>query len=419
MKTNSAITMTLTVLMTILFSEMVFALYTPEPASGGRFFRSKGTKAAQDYLTYMEIQDRYRIPTYVKGVDLGPVHLRPYIDYTREWDSNVFLSDDNEKSDWINRLNAGGDFEIPIDGGQHLIYGGGHSATEWFSRFDDQDHSDFLFQGGFQLNFSSFRLGAQEQFERTSSRSRTEFTERTKRNENTIRGLLEVPLAQMFLETEIIDYDVDFRQSQSSQFDHHEFSVLPRVGFDLASEHQILGELGYTNLSYDNENRDGDVLAPMVGLRGKLTELISYQIWNGVQFRNYDERDNYVGYAARGALFYDTADQKSQVRLMANRQPVESTFQDNSYYVRNELDVQFRQNIGERFNVYLGWLMQFNNYEGTREDFVWEPRVRGEVFIFREIVTLFGEYRFTGRGSNTSGQDYGRHLTNFGVGMKF
>ena len=74
----------------------------PQPESEGKFFPSKGTKSSETYenTAGMPIYD------YAKGIQWGPVHLRPNVDYSLNWVDNIFLDEDNNKSDFINRLLA-------------------------------------------------------------------------------------------------------------------------------------------------------------------------------------------------------------------------------------------------------------------------------------------------------------------------
>lgn len=412
----------------VLVSSPVFA-ELPPLKSEGKFFESKGTKAEEAY------EEKAGAPVYEygKGIQLGPAHFKPFIQYDRIWDNNIFRDENGRKEDWINHLNTGVVGELPLGGGQHLLSGGYAADYEWFERFDSQDHGDHTVDAGLNLNFVPFSLGIDENFKRTVDRSGTEFTQRVPRNENAVRGLLEVPFAQFFLETEVYDLDVDYRLPEDEIFNHHDFTIFQRVGFDLSPRTQILGEYGYKNISYGEStvDRDGDANQVALGLRGALTELVTYQIWGGAQFRIYDDstRPDYHGPIARGAIDYAISP-TATIGLKGDRNPQESTFDGQSFYVRNRLELNWKQQVAERLYLKSREIFQYNEYsrensfirdneQVTRKDAVWETGVGLEYFMPNELVSFFGEYKYRARESNTGLLDYDDQTVNFGVKATF
>lgn len=411
----------LTVLSAFLFcfARPLWAVYSPDPQSGGTYFYAKGTKSAQDYRA----QGRTGRPTtdyyYGKGLTTGPVTFKPMVGYAGEFDSNVYFEDNDEEQDYINRFMWGLDADLPFNyKGEHKLFAGVQNQYEWFVNEGNQDHVDWLFQGGGQFNFAPFSLEVYEQFNDTSERAGTELLTRVDRNENFVSGILTIPLAQMFVETEVNDFNVSFDDAPFDRLDRNEFSVFPRLGVNVGTRTQALAEYGYTNINYDDDALSGDANQVSAGVRGfaGAGDLISYQLWGGYDWVNYDEsaRENFDGVIARGQMIYKISE-RTKVIADGNRKPVESVTSNGLFFVRNEISLKLRQQIAERFFASVRALGGWNQYVTNRDDWYWDPGVGLEYVLPGNILSIFSEYRYTGRETDANNLDYMRHLATLGV----
>ncbi len=407
--------------MTITWCTLSWAVYPPEPQSGGRFFSSKGTKGAQEYryLGRTGVLRDYEDYYYGKGLKHEIFNVRPYLSYTGDWDSNVFLTDDDEASDYISRLNWGADGEMVMEEGKYVLSSGIHSESEWFAQHGDENHTDWVYQLGGEMNFTHFQVKVFEEFQRTVNRAGTELTNRLARNENYLSGLITIPFGQFFHETEVSHYKLEFRDPVLDLFDRQEFRVVPRLGMDVGDRTQALVEYDITNINYDSsEDRNGDAHQVALGARGFLGEgdLVTYQAWAGWQVRNYDSdaRDDFSGFVFRSNVEYRRSE-LSKFYLEANRRPVESVSTTNSYIVRNEVAARWRRQITEKLGGELQGFVGFDDYSNGRLDFYWEPGTRLDYLLPGNVAHLFTEYRYTGRHSDASNSDYMRHLVSFGI----
>jgi len=403
--------------------------YVPEPQSEGKYFTSKGTKAAETY------EAAAGMPTYDygKGIQWGPVHLKPSVDYSFWWGDNIFFEPTSEKSDYVNKLTGALLAELPLSGGQHLLSGSYQATHEWFNRFVDQDHTDHRGSVGLNLNFVPFTLDVEDTYERTVGRANTEFTDRVKRDENAFHSLLEVPFASFFLENEITDFDISYERPVDAVFDHNLLNIYQRVGYDMTPNTQLLGEYAFINIAYDQDtfgDRDGDAHQYMLGLRGKFTERIAYQAWAGAQNRIYDDsvRPDFNGLVARAAIQWDPSDTNRLV-LRGDRMPQESTFDGQSYYERNRAELSWRLQVAERWFVNSHGMYSFNRYsrvtvqtsgeQVTREDDVYDAGTGLEYRMPNDIVSIVLDYRHAGRTSNIDGLDYEANEISAGVKAVF
>lgn len=403
--------------------------YIPEPKSAGSFVAGKGTKAEETYETMQGAP----IYTYGKGLQLGPVHVKPSVDYRFGWEDNVFREEDVKKSDYHHNLFTDLSAELPLDGGQHLLTGAWRTFSQWYDRYDSQDHTDHTLYGSLTLNYASFTLGIEDTLYRTEERAETEFTSRVERYENIFRSLLQVPFASFFIESEVLNLTVDYSEVVNEIFTHNDFTYFQRVGVDVGPETQALVEYGYKSIDYDESpfNRDADAHQISGGLRGLLTELIAYQVWLGGQFRQYDldSLQDFDGVVFRAALTY-TPTETSTWTLKGEREPQESTFDGQNFFVRNRIQLGWQQQIMERLFWNSKGSLGYHEYsrisvraadgiERTRRDIAWNASTGLEYKMPNDIYSFLVEYRIDSRESNLNGLDFDAQAITAGVRAQF
>ncbi len=398
----------------------------PTPKSEGKYFYGLGTKSHE---LYEQEAGAPIYDYYGKGLQVGPVKLRPGGEYRLRAEDNIFYEEQGEKkSDGVHTLYGTVRGELPLGGGQHLLTSGASVVREYFMEFDNSDHTDYRLNAGLKLNFVPFTLDVENVFEQTESRANTEFTDRVERDENAFHSLLEIPFSSFFLENEITDFNIDYGLASNESFNYNLFTMYQRVGRELTPTSQLLFEYGFINIDYTEVgDRDGVGNQYMVGLRGSWSELIAYQAWLGAQHRIYDEdiRPDFNDVVFRGAIQYDRSE-ISRYTLKADRSPQESTFDGQSYYTRNRAELSWRRQIHERiFWTTYGTIAQ-NEYsritvrrstseEETRRDYIMEAGTGLEYRLPNDIVSLVLDYKFADRESNLDGLDYEANSVSFGV----
>ena len=414
-------------LFVLLFASTVNASM-PQPQSEGKYFSSKGTKSSETY----ESTAGMPVYEYGKGIQWGPVHIKPDVIYRPSWNDNIFYAETGKKSDIVHNVVADIKGELPFAGGQHLLTAGYRVNQEWFGRFDAQNHTDQSGRLGLKLNFVPFTLDAEDVYERTVSRSDTEFTDRIQRDENAFHSLLEVPFASFFLENEITDFNEAFDRSIDSVFDHNLFTVYQRVGYDMTPSTQLLAEYAYININYTNVgDRDGDGHQYMLGMRGNFTERIAYQAWGGAQHRIYDDavRPDFNGFVVRGAIQWEPSEINTFV-LKGDRQPQESTYDGQSFYTRNRTELTWKRQLAERWYWNTHGSVAYNEYsritvsrstseEETRRDYSWAAGSGLEYKMPNDIISITLDYNFSSRESNMDGLSYEANEISAGLRASF
>jgi len=88
---------------------------------------------------------------------LGPFNIYPYFEYDALYRTNVFQTYNNKKSDFVNMINPGIRFELPVAGTHRLSLGylGNYYI---YSRFSDNTHYDQNVNADAALHFSKLSL---------------------------------------------------------------------------------------------------------------------------------------------------------------------------------------------------------------------------------------------------------------------
>lgn len=428
---HSLIMLVVFAIMSLTVTE-AWAISSPEPLSGGRFFNLKGTRAAEtqsadyseyDYSTTSSLSrtesDSFERQYYGRGLKLGAVRVMPSLGYTGEYDSNIYLTERDAKGDYISRLLGGLDAYLPMKDGKYVVAAGVRSRSEWFAKNSNENHTDWTYQARADLNFNAFNVAVSNEFRDTTARSDDELTQRVKRYENILRGLITVPFGRFFSETEVNDQIIHYRESQLEQFDLNAFSIYPRLGVNVGARTQALVEYGFYHANYRNlDDRDADAHQGQFGLRGFLgnANLLSYQIWGGWQFRNYDNGNlnDFNSFIGHGELVYQPTS-LTQYSLRALRRPEESITAGQSYFTRNEVSLRMRRQLARSWFAHIQAGTGFSHYSNDRIDFSWEPGVGVEYLLPGNRLALFTEYRFSARESDRANNDYNRHIANFGI----
>ncbi len=423
---KNSIKIVLTSIISAAFVSSVSYAEIPTPKSEGKYFYGLGTKSDE---LYEQAAGAPIYDYYGKGLQVGPVKLKPGAEYRLRAEDNVFYEEQGEKkNDGVHTMYGTLRGELPLGGGQHLLTAGASVLREYFMEFDATDHTDYRLNGGLKLNFVPFTLDIEDVYEETETRANTEFTDRVERSENAFHSLLEVPFASFFLENEITDFDVDYGLATNESFNHNLFTVYQRVGRELTPTSQLLLEYGFINIDYtDVSDRDGIGNQYMLGLRGNWSELIAYQAWLGAQHRIYDEdiRPDFNGLIFRGAIQYDRTE-LSRYTLKGDRTPQESTFDGQSFYTRNRAELAWRRQIHERIYWNTVGSLANNSYsritkraftseEETRRDWIYELGTGLEYRLPNDIVSVVLDYKFAGRESNLDGLDYEANSVSVGV----
>src|SRR5439155_917954 len=91
-----------------------------------------------------------------------------------------------------------------MEDGKYLLSAGVHNKDEWFVDHTKEDNSEWIYQMGGEVNFTAFQVKVDDEFRDTSDRSDSELTQRIKRYENRLRGLVTIPFGRFVGHGEVV-----------------------------------------------------------------------------------------------------------------------------------------------------------------------------------------------------------------------
>jgi hypothetical protein len=116
--------------------------------------------------------------------------------------------------------------------------------------------------------------------------------------------------------------------------------------------------------------------------------------------------------------------------LRADRAPQESTFDSQSFYTRNRVELTWRRQIAENWFVNSHGMVGYHEYSRitdvpltsedlTRRDSTWDAGASLEYHLTNKLVSVVLDYRYAARDSSIEGLDYGANEISVGVRATF
>jgi hypothetical protein len=390
------------------------ALFSPAP------YDPAAKKRPRPNVNYLPQQRRFMLNEW---------GIKPVLEYSRLWDTNVFLSEGNRKEDEYHRVKTGffADHRLgpKKEHSVNFAYG---TTLEYFERFKEQTHDDHTLGIGGQFKVGTGNLSLSNTWVHQTSRGNINLPDLDNtRQDNTARALYHLPLARYFGEVEAVNFHNDNLSPNNSRFGRNELSITPRIGFNLTDWNQVYGEYMYRDITYpDSENRNGDAHQVGAGFRGFLDERTSFSLLTGYQQRVYetDERPDYHGLVFMSRVQRKFAEQRG-LTLQFDRSVNETTYDEQNFVVQNGFSYQFRTPAFiDKFFIEQGGSVSYQEYSRistvagdseTRRDYVWNLSIMGEYFMMNDSVSLFAHYQFSETASNTFNLDIDGQKLTYGV----
>jgi len=352
----------------------------------------------------------------MNGTRVGPVSFKGDMTVSEMWDSNIFLTPNSQKSDYITEISPRIFMDMPfgIDGRHNfqVLYAAqlGSNARYSSQNYQDQEATGLL---NFKLPFGYFAV--RDFFNKTSDRSSTEFTDLIRRTDNQADVLFGTEFNKLANEIDYTHFSRKFNSLDFQGFDYSEDVATDTLYYQLFPKTKALLEYNYGLINYTKDNsRDGHFNQVRVGLKGNLTGKTVGIAKVGYQERDYTKgegREGFNNIVSEVGLQSDLSE-RTLLRLRLSNTAIESIYDNDSYYYNNSLTAELRQ--GMAHNLTLVGLMGVdrNLYPevGTivakrRHDTIWSGSL-GVEYQAREWVKAGLNYAYFEDLSNISEQCY-------------
>jgi len=370
------------------------------------------------------------IPLYNKdlpdrtGFKTGPLIMHAAYKQKVEYDDNIYLDENDTKSDTIIIMNPSIGLELPID--DHSISLDYDAGIYMFSDYQKEDHVDHVVRGRIELNVGNYQLSFQDDYKNFAHRSGSENTGRIKQQNNYMRvgfranfNQIDFDASYTFGVEDYLTNDALYQSMTYNDKDRVENVFGSQIKYRFRPRTAVIFESRLGFISYEsNLSSDSYFSETFVGLDGELYRNLTAEIKGGARYQNYYESDltssnNFAGFVAKGYIKYEVTND-DWVRLDTERAVYESTYDNINYYETNFINLSYIHWFTNKVSLKFYGFYQLNLYPSrTLVDGVWAKRydnfyAGGLIFRYdvREWLSIQMKYKYLQRESRFSDFDY-------------
>ena len=374
-------------ILSVIFSQPVFA----------QSFREEGVRIGRH-----EFKD-------IKGYRIGQASLKAGISTEGRYDSNVYLTSNNKKSDYISITSPKFLLDLPLGiDERHLVQ---LMYTADAGAFSDQKDQNYLNQNAaanIKLRLPFGYLNVNNDFKDTVDRAATEFTSQVHRKENKAQATLGIEVNKLSYELGYSNFIKRYYDKTYQNIEYNEDVVSGIAYYQLLPKTKALlsYDRGFVNYTKDS-TRDSVYDEFMAGLKGELTSKVVGIVKAGYQTRNYDAagQRGYNGFVSEAGLI-GSLSERTELTLKYVTTIMESSFGNNNYYNANILSAELDQKLMGNFNILLKSGFSRNLY--PESDTIYNTK-RADSLI-SEGAAL--QYKFKDYGKVSLGYDYKELMSN-------
>jgi hypothetical protein len=354
-------------------------------------------------------------PVEAKIVPWGEIKL--------QYDDNVFLSQSDEKEDFIVTLTPGITAYLPFS--DNLLKFDYHADFIRFLDNSSQDATNQYVYGGMELNWRDVTFNVYDQFSHVFERPSFEDVSRIKRDDNRAGITAKIKKDRLGIQLGYENFKRDYKsEPEYDQYDRTDnlYSVI--LTHQTFPKTELLLEYDFDQITYDHSDvrSDGDYHQILVGAIGQLTPKTTASVKAGYQLRSYDnyETPDYKTGVVYSDITHKFSD-KDAIKLSLYRAAEESTYKTNNYYKVDSVSGTFDHFFTPKLLGFITGLYQFHSYptettEGSvtqkREDKYYSAGV-GLKYYLQKWLTLTLQADHIIRDSNFEEFDYNQNLVTF------
>jgi hypothetical protein len=372
-----------------------------------------------------------------KGVEVGDIVFHSAISTGVIIDPNIYLSNQNEKYDIINTLEASFGVEIPLQ--EHKISLDYLAQQYFFQRYNANNHFDQRVRGLLELNFTDYRVTLNETYRKYEALPGEDNTGRLKQDENNVRlGVTH--------ETDKFAFDVGYSNIVHHYFnDDSIFGVVTyadrdsmlhvadiSVGYKILPKTAIVLENDYGYATHRSENSpDYYFNDTLIGVKGELHKNLTTTLQAGYRYQYFNDSpilydDTASKFICRGGVKYTFSD-RDVFDLGMERTVNDSTYKDVTYYTTNFASLGYTHVFTDKLSSRVFGTYQRNMYptettEGAktakRIDNAYGAGASLHYDIRRWLSAEIG-YEFKNASSNFNTFTYNDNIATFKVSAGF
>jgi len=384
--------------------------------------------------------DGFALVDQSKGIKVwDKVTIRPMARIQEQYDSNVFLTKDNEKHDWVTTFDVGTEAEVKM--GKVNFLAGYVFGLNRFADYTNQNSNSHTAIAKADWELTNFDIIVGDKFKKFSDRTGTEDTRRIARNKNILSADVITTKNEKISTDSGYDFIIEDYTSDDL-LDIHGEGVSYRDA-ESRNEHvfreefthktwpktSLVAEVDGGMIDYKHDYRsDSYFVQALTGVKGQLFKESVATLKIGYRFQDYDQSGyrDFSGFVMRGNIAKKFG-VKNTVSFTMERAVEESVYDDMNYYVLNHFGLGYVYQHNDKLSAHFAGSYQFNQYpKETTEDGVTAKRCDdiymgacGLRYDVRQWLTTAVSYQFTKRHSRFDSFDYVDHLFSLSAAVQF
>jgi len=305
----------------------------------------------------------------IQNIKLGNLNINPYVYDEGRYDDNIYLTQSDKKSSFINKGTVGVGFAQTIQERMDLKADYHLEALTYKKQPSVNDAIHHMGMLGLKMKLpKSMTLGAADSYEATTDQATSQLTDRSKRVKNTGSLSFNAPIKGQFgFGVDGQHVFNDYLSAANNTLDRSEMLVGGNVNYKLQPKTQLFVGYHYGDLKYRKADAStavkGDAAYHNIdaGITGKIFNKITGAVKANTQFRKQkyaiaDTKTNTqtIGY---GIQLKYVPEETMDIALSGNRSAVETTSAQNRFYRATSGDIGVSKRI-QKFELGVG-----GNYE--------------------------------------------------------
>ncbi len=367
-------------------------------------------------------------PQTADAWEKGNLKIVPSVEYKQQWDSNIFLDSNKEKSDFISILTPGIAAELGFGAqGKHKARVNYKVDLGMFANHNDQNYGNHDLFGEVALDLNTYAFVVNDDFKFTSSRAGTDLDTRNLRKDNTINAIWSANFNKLSFDIGYTNFIRHYLSDTLKGQNRFENSIWTTGYVQIAPKTQFLLEYKYKNIQYPAKvatGRSGNANSVLAGVKGQLTSKVVGIIKAGGKYQDYKNGQHFLTPTVHTSLSYDPTD-RINILFAYKREGLESTYTDSNYYLSDHFTTDLNYDLGNNFTGKVMGEYEHDAYPKRapgeakkRTDDIWGVGC-GLDYKVKEWGVIGAGYRFKQRESTIDDRQYDDHLFTIDIQVAF
>ena len=361
----------------------------------------------------------------VGNIHYGQIQINPYFNLRQEYRTNIFLTAENEKNDFITFFTPGIMFYLPSPNGGETTLDYHADLLSYWDNDENNTQRQFLnFKGDWQIG-KQYNFLLEYLFESTDDPATSELTAPEDRTRNRFNAALSWQGRRTGLEGGFTSIRDDYKNLDELHHNHVEnfFTVIGSYRIFPKTNGLIQYRYGVIQYEEKTPNHDAAYHEVTAGVKGTFSPKVTGELRAGFQWRDYEDvsKEDFDGAVIYASIIHQL-NPRVQTTVFLEKGVQETTFDISNYYDYTRFGVNYKHIMGRKHLFKAGINYERDDFpQTTRTDNIWDLNLGWDYNIQSWITTGIG-YRFRNRDSSFIGPpdyDYTDQVINLNCNLAF